>query len=63
MTNQFYRISDVCNRLGVGRTKVFELIKAGDLVKAKVGRCTCVTSESLKAFMTSAIVGETGNVR
>lgn len=37
--------------LGVGATKGYELLNAGDLEHFKVGRATRITTESIKAFV------------
>ncbi|WP_286135180.1 helix-turn-helix domain-containing protein [Mycobacterium sp. UM_Kg1] len=36
---------------GVGRTKVYELIRQGELTLAKIGRRSFVTSESIEAYV------------
>jgi hypothetical protein len=33
--------------IGLGRTKLYELIKAGDLETVKIGRATLITMRSL----------------
>jgi len=38
-------------RLGIGRTKTFELIKRGDLASVKVGRARRVPTEALDEFV------------
>lgn len=45
------RPADGFAAIGVGTTKGFELIKAGDLKVIKIGRATRITVESIKAFV------------
>ncbi len=44
-------INGVCDSLGVGRTKVYELINARELVQVSIGRRSFVTTESLVAYV------------
>jgi hypothetical protein len=46
-----YRISEVCARIGLGRTSVYEAIKSGDLVARKWNRCTIVLADDLASFL------------
>jgi helix-turn-helix protein len=46
-----YRIADVCKLTGLGRTSIYEAIKAGDLVARKWQRCTIVLAEDLAEFL------------
>ena len=45
------RPADGFAALGVGVTKGYELINAGDLKVIKIGRATRITVESIKAFV------------
>ena len=36
---------------GVGRTKVYELVNAGEIVKVCIGRRSFITTESLAAYV------------
>lgn len=58
MRYRFYRISEVCERLRIGRTKVYQLINSGELNTAKFGRCTCVTGDSLEELIAAALQKE-----
>jgi len=49
-----YRVSEVARLIGVGRSKVFELIKAGDLPARKLGGATVILRSDLIAFLDSA---------
>jgi excisionase family DNA binding protein len=46
-----HSITAACHQLGVGRTKVYELINRGDLETAKVDRRRLVTHRSLEALL------------
>jgi len=43
-------INDTARTLGIGRTKVYELIKAGLLEVVKIGRRTLVRTASIRAL-------------
>lgn len=45
------RPSDGFAAIGVGTTKGYELINAGDLKVIKIGRATRITVESIKSFV------------
>ncbi|MCZ8184217.1 MAG: helix-turn-helix domain-containing protein [Beijerinckiaceae bacterium] len=44
-------IQDVSKTTGIGRTKVFELIREGKLPARKIGTRTIILAEDLKAFL------------
>lgn len=48
------RIPDAVRMTGIGRSKLYELIASGDLETIKIGRCTLVTVDALKAFLAKA---------
>nr|WP_292974067.1 helix-turn-helix domain-containing protein [Novosphingobium sp.] len=50
------RIPDAVRMTGIGRSKLYELIASGDLDAIKVGRCTLVPMESLRALLSNARV-------
>lgn len=50
------RIPDAVRMTGIGRSKLYELIASGDLDTVKVGRCTLVPMESLRALLNRARV-------
>lgn len=39
---------------GIGRTKIYEMIKSGDLRTVKVGRRTLVKTDSIRALVEAA---------
>lgn len=41
------RINDAARMIGVGRTKLYELISAGELETVKIGNATRITTASL----------------
>lgn len=43
-----HTVTSTCIQLGIGRTKAYELIKAGRLKVVKIGRATRITDESLR---------------
>jgi excisionase family DNA binding protein len=47
------RINATCDKLGVGRSKVYELVRAGKLDARKLGNRTVITEESADAFLES----------
>ncbi len=44
-------IQDVSKTTGIGRTKVFELIREGKLPARKIGTRTIILAEDLKSFL------------
>jgi excisionase family DNA binding protein len=46
------RIPEACRITGIGRSKLYELIKAGKLTVVKVGSITLVPVESLRELLT-----------
>ena len=45
------RLGVASQMIGIGRTKLYELIKAGDLETVKIGRATLVTMRSLRRLI------------
>ena len=41
------RVSQAARMIGLGRSKLYELIAAGDVETVKIGRCTLVPIEGL----------------
>ena len=41
------RVNDAARMIGVGRTKLYELISSGELEKVKIGKATRITTASL----------------
>ena len=46
-----HRIPDACNRLGIGRSMLYELIKAGELRTIKIGTRTLVPEADLQKII------------
>jgi excisionase family DNA binding protein len=46
-------VADVCREARLGRTKVYELMKSGDLLRTKVGRRTFVKREDFENWVAS----------
>jgi hypothetical protein len=46
-----FRIPEVCQRSGLGRTSVYGAIKSGALIARRYGRCTIVLAEDPAAFL------------
>ena len=51
METVLLKIPEVMRRLGVGQTKVYELMTSGELGSVKVGRARRVPSDELERFM------------
>lgn len=47
--------------LGIGRTKIFEFLKEGEIRQVKIGRRTLIPFEDLLAYR-DRLVGEVGEV-
>ena len=45
------RVNDAARMIGVGRTKLYELISSGELEVVKIGRATRITTASLRRLM------------
>lgn len=43
-------IDDAAEALGIGRTMVYQLIKEGELIPAKIGRRSLVTAASIRVY-------------
>ncbi|GGM99629.1 hypothetical protein GCM10011609_42460 [Lentzea pudingi] len=50
-----YRVEEVARALRVGRTKVFDLIRAGELVSVKIGGSRRVPASSVQAYLSRLI--------
>jgi excisionase family DNA binding protein len=46
-----YSIPEVLTKIGVGRDKLYELIRSGQLPARKVGRRTLIVASDLEAFL------------
>lgn len=45
------RVNDAARMIGVGRTKLYELIAAGEVETVKLGKSTRITTASLHDFI------------
>lgn len=45
------KVNDAARMIGVGRTKLYELIAAGEVDVVKLGKSTRVTTSSLKSLV------------
>ena len=45
------RVNDAARMIGVGRTKLYELISSGELETVKIGKATRITTASLHALV------------
>ena len=45
------RVGEASRMIGIGRTKLYELIKVGDLETVKIGRATLITMRSLRKLI------------
>lgn len=48
------RVNDAARMIGVGRTKLYELISSGELETVKIGKATRITAASLHLFVRRA---------
>lgn len=48
-------VKDACRALGVKRTTLFGLLSQGTLQRVKIGRCTLVTTESMRNLVANAV--------
>lgn len=46
-----YRIHELRNATGLGRSKIYQLISEGELDVVRIGRCTLITAESVDALL------------
>ena len=45
------RINDAARMIGIGRTKLYELISSGELETVKIGKATRITTSSLRRLV------------
>lgn len=51
MLRRTYKINEVAQALGLGRTTIHKLIRQGELQKIKLGRSTLISAESVDALL------------
>lgn len=44
-------VAEAIQRFGIARTKLYELIREGDIEAVKLGRRTLIRAESVRAFI------------
>jgi excisionase family DNA binding protein len=52
------RVNDAARMIGIGRTKLYELIATGELETVKIGKATRITTASLHALVERQLVSE-----
>lgn len=50
------RVNDAARMIGIGRTKLYELIATGELETVKIGKATRITTASLHALVERQLV-------
>lgn len=45
-----YRIPEACDALGMGRSKLYELMKAGDIASVKDGTTRLIPAEAIEGY-------------
>lgn len=51
MSNSLLRIEDACARLGIGRSKLYELLATGKIRSVKVGARRLVPESAISQFI------------
>jgi excisionase family DNA binding protein len=51
-----YSIRETCTALSIGKTKIFAMIKAGELPVVRIGGRTLVPASSLQALLQGGLV-------
>lgn len=46
-----YKVNEVAQALGLGRTTIYKLINRGDLRRIKVGATTLIAADSVEALL------------
>lgn len=52
-TKLAYGVSDACHALGIGRTRLYALVAAGEIDARQCGGRTLIPADSLRAFITA----------
>jgi excisionase family DNA binding protein len=56
MYRKTYRVKEVADILGIGRTTIYKLINTGVLQRIKVGATTLITAASVDALLNCNLV-------
>lgn len=51
MHRKAYKVNEVAQALGLGRTTIYKLINRGDLRRIKVGATTLIAADSVEALL------------
>jgi excisionase family DNA binding protein len=54
MDRKTYRVNEVAQILGIGRTTIYKLIDEGKLQRIKIGASTLITAASIEALLLPA---------
>jgi len=57
VNRKLYRVEEVADALDIGRTKVFDLIRSGQLASVKVGGSRRITEQAIEDYI-DALVDE-----
>lgn len=58
MNDMVYRVEEVARALRIGRTKVFDLIKSGELASVKIGGSRRIPASSVHEYLSRLIQQE-----
>lgn len=51
LNRKTYKIDEVAQALGIGKTTVHKLLRDGELQKIKLGRSTLISADSIEALL------------
>ncbi|MFO6448233.1 helix-turn-helix transcriptional regulator [Erythrobacter sp. NE805] len=63
MQRKTYRVHEVAQLLGIGRTTIYKLINEGLLQRIKLGATTLITAASVDALLPSDLAGGAAECR
>ncbi|GAA3460348.1 helix-turn-helix domain-containing protein [Saccharothrix longispora] len=55
MKDMLYRVEEVAQALRIGRTKVFDLIRSGELTSVKIGGSRRIPASSVQEYLSRLI--------
>jgi len=58
-----HSIPAACERLGIGKTTIYELIKAGDIRPFKIGRKTLIPESDLLSLIAARVAANDGEAQ
>lgn len=56
-TPLLYRVPDACAAIGVGKSRLYELVNAGRIRPVKIGRSTLIPRTELERFTAELVEG------